>query len=114
MKTNPSAIPLGAAGSHARQGDTCLRRVDSIPAKLKRTKPILALGEKTGHHHTFSQGGATAFADDDKALADFVEVTAPEAPLTHQEHETIVYPKGQWESLKQVEDTSEEVRPVAD
>lgn len=114
MKINPTAIPLGAAGSHARQGDTLLRFTLSIPKGLKQVKPTLALGEKTGHHHTFSQGGATAFADDEQALADFVEVTAPEAPLTHQEHETINYPKGSWESLKQVEDTSEEVRPVND
>ncbi len=117
MKTNPSALPLTQIGAHARQGDTLLRRLSSpIPATAKRIKsPTLALGEKTGHHHTFSEGGAVAFADDERSpVAEFVEVTAPEAPLTHQEHSTIVYPKGGYESLKQVEDTSEEVRPVQD
>lgn len=114
MKTNSSAIPLGTIGSHARQGDTCLRRIKDIPSDLHKVKPVIALGERTGHSHTFSQGGAIAFADDEKALADFVEVTEPKAPLTHQEHDTIVYPQGEWESLKQVEDTGSEVVPVTD
>lgn len=115
MKTNPQALALDVLGAHARQGDTLLRRVASIPGKLIKTKsPTLALGENTGHHHTFSEGGAVGFADDETALADFVEVKAPEAPLTHQEHSTITYPQGTYESLKQVEDTSKEVRPVVD
>lgn len=113
MKTNPTALSLNQLGGHARQGDTLLRRVSTIPA-LKIAKPTLAYGEKTGHHHTFSEGGAVGFADDEKALADFVRVEEPQAPLTHQEHSTITYPKGDYESLRQVEDTSEEVRPVAD
>ncbi len=117
MKTNANALPLTKVGAHARQGDTLLRRLSTvIPATAKRIKsPTLALGEKTGHHHTFSEGGAVAFADDEQApIADAVRVTAPEAPLTHQEHETITFPKGDYESLKQVEDSGAEVRPVVD
>lgn len=115
MKTNSAAKPLTQIGAHARQGDTCLRRIKSMPDGKTRTKsPTLAYGEKTGHHHTFSEGGAVGFADDEKGLAEFIEVTAPEAPLTHQEHDTITYPKGGYESLKQVEDTEAEVRQVAD
>ena len=113
MKTNQSAKSLSKIGGHARQGDTLLRRINNIPSGLKHTKPTLALGERTGHHHTFSDG-AVAFADDEKALADFVRVNAPEAPLTHQEHGPIVYPNGDYESLKQVEDTGAEIRPVQD
>lgn len=114
MKTNKSALPLTTLGGHARQGDTLLRRVSSIPpSKIVAKSPTLAYGEKTFHHHTFA-GGATAFADDPNALADFVRVDEVEAPLTHQEHETIVYPKGDYESLKQVEDFGGESRPVTD
>ena len=91
-----------------------LRRIESIPTnKITTHSPTLAYGEKTGHHHTFSNG-ATAFADEEKALADFIQVNQTEAPLAHQEHETINFPKGNWESLKQIEDTSEELRPVTD
>lgn len=113
MKTNKQALSLTQIGGHARQGDTLLRRIKAIPAKLIQVKPTLAYGEKTGHHHTFG-GGAVGFADEEKALADFVKVESPAADLNHQEHSTIVYPKGDFESLKQVEDTSEEIRPVAD
>lgn len=117
MKTNQNALPLTAIGGMARQGDTLLRRVSSIPSNLKPLQVVatLALGEKTGHHHSFTDGGAVAFADDETArLADAVSVTAPEAPLTHQEHSTIVFPKGDYESLKQVEYTPEALKPVTD
>lgn len=114
MKINKNAKKLTEIGGHSRQGDTLLRRVDSIPKnKIKTEKATLAYGEISFHHHTFDNG-AIGFADDEKALADFVKVEADVAPLTHQEHSTIEYPCGIYESLKQVEDTSEEVRPVTD
>lgn len=117
MKTNPNALPLTKVGAHSRQGDTLLRRLPVlIPATVKRIKsPTLALGEVSGHHHTFRDGGAVAFADDEKsATADFVRVTAETSTLTHEEHAPIAFPKGDYESLKQVEDTAEEVHPVQD
>lgn len=117
MKTNPQAKSLDQTGAHARQGDTLLRRCAIIiPSTVKRTKsPTLALGEVSGHHHTFRDGGAVGFADDEKApTVDFVRVTANQSTLTHEEHSPITFPKGDYESLKQVEDTSEEVRPVQD
>lgn len=115
MKINKQAKPLTELGGHSRQGDTLLRRVSSIPSSLIPTEsPTLALGEVTFHHHTFSGGGAVGFADDEKALSDFIEVKAPEAPLTHQEHSTIAYPNGYYESLKQVEDVNGEIVRVTD
>jgi len=114
MKTNNKALPLGSMGSHARQGDVLLRRIEKIPGNLTPVKPTLALGEVTGHHHSFVEGGVTAFADAEDSLANFVSVTEPEAPLVHQEHEKIAFPAGEWESLKQVEDTVDEVHQVSD
>lgn len=114
MKINNKAISLSSFNGHARQGDTLLRRVNDIPVQLKQTKNCtLALGEKTGHHHTF-ETGAIGFADEETALADFVEVTTPKAPVVHQEHDPIIYPKGKYESLKQVEYTPEALKPVTD
>lgn len=116
MKINHQAKSLDQIGGHARQGDTLLRRVSKLPA-LKRTKgqPTLALGEKTGHHHTFTEGGAVGFADDEQArIVDAVRVEADEATLAHQEHSPITFPKGNYESLKQVEYTPEAIRRVAD
>lgn len=117
MKTNRNALSLTQIGSHSRQGDTLLRRrASSIPAEVKQTKsPTLALGEISGHHHTFRDGGAVGFADDEEAqTADFIRVCADQATLTHEEHEPIIFPKGDYESLKQVEDSEEEVRKVQD
>lgn len=116
MKIHKNAIPLTKIGGSARQGDTLLRRINKITGKRTKVKTVtLALGEVSGHHHSFTEGGAVAFADDEKApLAEAVRVTAPEAPLTHQEHETIVFPKGDYESLKQMEYTPQALRNVAD
>lgn len=118
MKTNRNASSLNTVGGHARQGDTLLRRSASpISSSAKPTKtPTIALGETTGHHHSFRGGGTVGFADEENTpLADFVQVTDPEgATLTHEEHEAITFPAGDYESLKQVEDTEEEVRRVQD
>lgn len=118
MNTRTNALALISVGAHARQGDTLLRRiaVQTIPVTAKQIKsPTLALGEVSGHHHTFRDGGAIAFADDEEAVtATHVSVTADRSVLTHEEHEAITFPKGDYESLKQVEDTGAEVRQVLD
>lgn len=118
MKTNPRAKSLDQIGACARQGDTLLRRVAKLPSTLKPTHnplPTLALGEASGHHHSFRDGGAVAFADDEKApLADAIRVEADEAVLTHEEHSPITFPRGDYESLKQVEDVAGEVKQVTD
>ncbi len=117
MKINANAKPLSVIGGMARQGDTLLRRrATLIPSNMKETKSAtLALGEKSFHHHTFRDGGAVGFADDESAITcQFVRVTDDQATLKHEEHEAITFPKGDYESLKQVEDSEEEIRPVTD
>ena len=112
MKTNPSSIPLTQLGGMARQGDTLLRRINKITQTRKLNKATLALGEVTNHHHTFNEG-AVAFADEGE-LAESVRVEADTATLTHQEHDPIVYPAGDYESLKPVEYTPEELKRQTD
>lgn len=114
MKTNKQAKSLNQIGGHIRQGDTMLRRINNIPSGKNKTKQCtLMLGEVSGHHHTISSG-AVGFADDETQLVDYVSVNEDNAALTHQEHSTIQMPKGNFEKLIQVEDTSQEVRRVAD
>jgi hypothetical protein len=97
-----------------RQGDVILVPCASIPDGLKQTKRVtLALGEVTGHHHTIHTG-ATGYAADAKALAEYVEVTAASADLTHQEHSTIGVPTGTYKVIQQVEYTPAELRNVRD
>lgn len=112
MKSNPTAPSLTKLGSHARQGDVLLRRINKVTSNRKLAKAVLALGERTGHHHSFG-AGAVAFADEGE-LAESVRVEAETATLTHQEHEPITFPRGNYESLKQVEYTPEEIKRVTD
>lgn len=100
-----------------RQGDVLVIKTDSIPTNLKKTvgeKVTLALGEVTGHHHSFSEPSVIGYAEGDVALADYFEITSESATLTHQEHNPITLPKGNYESLIQVQYTPEEIRNVAD
>lgn len=99
---------------HYRQGDVLLVPVASIPKGLKQTKKVtLALGERTGHHHTI-YAGAVGFADDENGLASYIEVGGDGAELTHQEHDTIPLPPGKYENVSQFEYTPEAIQRVAD
>lgn len=99
-----------------RQGDVLLTPVDNIPTDLKPTERCtLALGEVTGHHHSILDGSAIGYATETKGLAKYVRVTSSKgAPLTHQEHDTIVLPEGAYRVHGQVEYTPERLRAVAD
>jgi len=98
-----------------RQGDVLIMPVKKIPANLVRTKKVtLALGEVTGHHHSITTGDAVGFADQENSLADFFEITANSAELTHQEHDTISLPKGKYRKIIQVEYSPKEIVNVAD
>lgn len=101
---------LTEIGSHARQGDVLLRKIakpSKCPKKLGNVP--LALGEVTGHHHSFG-AGAVCFGETEPEI---VELPRP-LPLEHQEHGPITFSKGWHERLYQVEDTSQEVRRVMD
>lgn len=113
MKINKSANPLTVIGAHSRQGDVLLMRIAKIPSGLKKVKPTFALGETSGHHHSFEGSGATCFAGEEGALAEFATVQT-ETPLTHQEHSTHMIPPGNYRKCYQVEDTSKEVTQVTD
>ena len=100
-----------------RQGDVLIQPIQNINKnKLKQTKRCtLALGEATGHHHSILDGSAIGYADGVDSLAEYIEVTNPEgAPLTHQEHDTIVLPEGQYRVIGQVEYTPERLVSVRD
>lgn len=97
-----------------RQGDVLILPVDNIPTSLKKTNRVtLALGEVTGHHHSISNG-AVGYADDVNGLSEYFEVIDDSANLTHQEHDTISFPKGKYKRVIQVEYTPQQIRNVAD
>ena len=97
-----------------RQGDVLLVPAKEVKGKdeaPKDGKIILALGEVTGHHHRFENGGVKLFRHDDGGAN--IRIDKP-AELIHEEHGKITVSPGKYTQLHQVEYTPKEIRRVAD
>lgn len=94
-----------------RHGDVILERVSSLDVSVKKVKEVvLAEGEVTGHFHELK--GDIGFGEVNGLKC--VEVFE-DAELSHQEHDTIVVPKGKYVVMIQREvDLLGEVRQVMD
>lgn len=105
-----------------RQGDVLLVAVKEIPKAAKPAKPdngrwILAYGEVTGHHHSFTAEKGVELVTTEQAdeLRVWLSVTTAEpVPLIHQEHDTILIPPGEYRVLRQLEYSPEATRKVQD
>src|ERR1700687_3249442 len=85
-----------------RQGDVFFEEA-TIPSHLKAepkkdTKIILEHGETTGHYHAVEAEHANLYLD---GCRQYLEVCLA-LPMTHQEHEEIVYPAKSYERCKQL------------
>lgn len=77
-----------------QQGDVLLNRVAQLPADCqRRNNRTIALGEHTGHHHTFDEG--VAVMDDPNGKVYVVNETDHPVNLTHQEHKPVVAAPGE-------------------
>lgn len=99
----------------------------TIPVEAKRIalRP-LALGEKTGHHHSLAVADGVDQEIDELARLyelpsvdgapqrTFLEVLGDGVVLTHQEHKTHAVPPGQYEVVIQHEVTDWGTRQIAD
>lgn len=100
-----------------RQGDVLIMEVEKLPEEeLKPVPPdkgrnILAYGEVTGHSHALMEKDCTL--TETKAGARYLSVPV-EAPLRHEEHDTINIPAGIYRIIQQVEYQKEFIRPVVD
>lgn len=103
-----------------RQGDVLLIEVDDFSIEgfeLSETKTV-ALGEATGHHHTFD-GDVQCYVEQStgnlavNAQGMLVEVNE-DSVLTHQEHAPIAVPKGKYRRVIQREYSPEAIRNVMD
>lgn len=90
-----------------RQGDVLLSPIDphSDTATVVTSGQLLphltlAKGEVTGHCHQISQGEAKLY---ERNGVLYLQVFSPTAMLTHEEHEAIKIPQGQWQVLMQRE-----------
>ena len=95
-----------------QQGDVIILRTNSIKGK-KLNHLTLAYGEHTGHHHTITKGDAELYEHEGTL---FLKVKSDEAELTHQEHKTIVLPKGDYQinRVREYDHFVEEARRVQD
>ena len=95
-----------------QQGDVLIKSTKEIKGK-KLKHLTLAKGEATGHHHTITKGDAELYKHDGTL---FLRVNSDEAELTHQEHNTITIPKGDYEIgvVREYDHFSEEARNVKD
>ncbi len=106
-----------------RQGDVLLVYIgDDAPDGLTEVehegRVILAYGEVTGHAHAINSGAKMFRFDPDKGYQGIVsdtlvQVSRP-AALTHEEHDRIELPAGNYLLVHQVEYTPEELRRVQD
>lgn len=99
-----------------RQGDILIVRIGEIPADAKPIDPgargyVLAEGEVTGHAH------AIAASPDVQAMSLegqlFLRCAAP-VNVTHEEHDWVTLPEGDYRVIQQVEYTPAELRRVLD
>jgi hypothetical protein len=100
-----------------RQGDVLVVAVEAIPVAATpvdrdRGRVVLAYGEATGHAHEVADAGALLLAEREEL---FLRVSAVGGvALTHQEHDTIVLPPGEYQVVRQREYAPEAPRRVAD
>ncbi len=81
--------------NQARQGDVFLRRVDQLPAKVKKLNTnVIAYGEVTGHAHKVEvdAGGGVTLVEDEQGNM-FVCVKG-NASMVHDEHGQINLTEG--------------------
>jgi hypothetical protein len=75
-----------------RQGDVLLLPTGNIDG-MKLSHLILAEGEVTGHKHQITKGQAELYEKDETL---FLKVLSEVAILTHEEHQPIQLPQGNW------------------
>ncbi|MBW4683152.1 MAG: hypothetical protein KME19_24165 [Microcoleus vaginatus WJT46-NPBG5] len=75
-----------------RQGDVILTPASQIVGE-KLPHLTLAEGEVTGHKHQISEGEAELY---EKNGTLYLHVLSETATLTHEEHQAITIPQGDW------------------
>ena len=85
---------------YARHGDVGFLLPEESKKDTKATqkaeKPTVALGEATGHHHTFSGGATVLERPETPTWGRHVEIEIPDE-IKHQEHNPIPFEPGSYE-----------------
>lgn len=83
-----------------RHGDLIIVPTKDKIQGVEQPKPVLALGEVTGHSHQITEGIAKVFKYNEKT---YLKVISEYALLTHEEHDSIKLPCGDYEFFIQQE-----------
>lgn len=95
-----------------RHGDVILTKTNTKFSGKKLDNVILAWGEVTGHKH---QLRGQLLVENTEGGPQLIEVLSDNAELTHEEHDTLLIPKGIYEVVIQREvDLLGHVRQVID
>jgi hypothetical protein len=101
-----------------RQGDVLLKKITNLPKEAAEEKiqgrAIVALGEATGHHHSFVPGSVKFYRDQEMGGTLVIEVLKEGVLLEHQEHSAIPLDRGVYRHIHQREYTPEAIRNVVD
>lgn len=105
-----------------QHGDVLITKVRHLPegataAKRKNGRLIVAEGEATGHHHAIADKGATIWMLTKNGVEQiFLEVTAGQVTISHEEHKPIEIPRGVYEigTVKEYDYFQEMERNVID
>ena len=93
-----------------RHGDVLVMKVDEIPSEVKKLDHrVLAYGEVTGHAHRLDVGELFETRNGELYLK-----MKKAGKLSHEEHNTINIPKGNYRVVHQREYTPEAIRRVLD
>lgn len=103
-------------GTMYRQGDVLIEEVEQLPEDIKPVARengmvVLAHGEATGHHHSFSAGSAALL---ETPTGERFLTLRRRATLKHQEHDPIALPPGDYRVRRQREYSPEAIHNVAD
>jgi len=96
-----------------RHGDLLIEKISSIPTGAKKKNDgILAYGEATGHAHRLN-GGVVLVEENGNT---YIRVMDKPVTITHEEHNAIALPVGDYQVIRQREyDPYEQaIRQVAD
>lgn len=102
-----------------RQGDVLLVPLaaipsDAVPEAEVGERLVVADGEVTGHSHSMSRRTAKAYRRGmTTGNQRYIRVSEP-TTLTHEEHDAIIVPAGDYELVPQLEYTPGEIRRVSD
>lgn len=95
-----------------RQGDLLFLRIPSIPANATVVQDgVIAKGEASGHAHRLQAGSGRLLL---MAMGLMYIRAKHEAEITHEEHNTVTLPPGDWRVVRQSEYEPNGWRRVAD